>query len=97
MKTNRRGGVLDKINIPLSGSLAHMWQDKKLEWAFPSLRERGGGGWKKGMYEIGGQVGGGGFIKEQGLKKNLKLYMGVYESGTLVRKDKGCKNIYGEH
>ena len=74
MKTNRRGGVLDKINIPLSGSLAHMWQDKKLEWAFPSLREReGGGGWKKGMYEIGGQVGGGGFIKEQGLKKNLKL------------------------
>ena len=68
MKTNRRGGVLDKINIPLSGSLAHMWQDKKLEWAFPSLRERGRG-WKKGMYEIGGQVGGGGFIKEQGLKK----------------------------
>ena len=69
MKTNRRGGVPDKINIPLSGSLANMWQDKKLECAFPLLRERGGGGYKKGMYEIGGQGGGGGLIKEKGLKK----------------------------
>ena len=32
MKTNHRGGVPVKINIPLSGSLVHMWQDKKLEW-----------------------------------------------------------------
>ena len=37
---------------------------------------RGGGGYKRGMYEIRGKEGGAGFIKEQGLK-NLKLWTGL--------------------
>ena len=74
MKTNRRGGVLDKINIPLSGSLAHMWQDKKLEWAFPSLREReGGGGMEERNVRNRGPGGRGRVYKRAGSEKNLKL------------------------
>ena len=71
MKTNRRGGVPDKINIPLSGSLANMWQDKKLEWAFPSLRERGG--IEERNVRNRGPGGRGRVYKRAGSEKNLKL------------------------
>ena len=73
MKTNRRGGVPDKINIPLSGSLANMWQDKKLEWTFPSLRERGGGGIEERNVRNRGPGGRGRVYKRAGSEKNLKL------------------------